>query len=227
MGDSAHGDGSDNPKSNDGDSDSQKYMTPEQFNRAFSAREKAFEKKLASMLDDKFSKFAPAAPAKKPDEGGDGDGEPGDNGMTPAMANMMKSFKSRMTKLENDNKGLRSELSEERNQANKEKMRREVLENLGKHGIEGIHGTHAMGHLVDAAGKVRLSDDGTPVFHNGDFETSLEEGLEEWAKSEEASLYRPPKPDQGSGERGGGSSSLPTQGGDLRSAARDALANIA
>ncbi len=220
MSDSANGNESDNSKSDDGGSDSPKYMTTEQFNRAFSAREKAFEKKLSSLLDDKFSALAPA----KGDSSDGGDGDDGGGDASSDVANALKSIKSRLTKMENDNKLLRNNLSQEREQASTEKMRRQTLDFLAKNGIQGTHGSHAMGHLIDSAGKVRLSEDGTPVFFNGEFEEPLEEGLSSWASGDDSLLYRPPKPDQGSGEHGGGFK--PGVGASPRDLAKAALSAI-
>ena len=227
MADQTHGDGSDNPQSGGGsDSGDKQYMTTEQFNRAFTGMtkrfEKAFESKLESMLSDFASNIQ--APSGQGEGGDDSGGDSGEGGIPPELANQFKSMKSRMTKLENDNKELRGNLQKERQTASMEKMRRSALDELSKHGIQGTRGSHAIGHLVDVSGKIRLNEDGEPVFFNGEFDQPLSEGLEEWANSDEAALYKPPRPDQGSGERGGGVR-IP-EGDDPRSAALRAISAL-
>ena len=224
MADSTHGDESDNSQSGSGSDsgDSKQFMTTEQFNRAFTARTKAFEKQVES----KFDTFLEALKAKTsaaPKTGDSSeDGETG--GEDDGTANAFKAMKSRLTKMERTIKDQNTQLAQRDNQVASEKMRRASIDELSKHGIQGIRATHALGHLVDTTKKVRLGEDGTPVFFNGEYEQPLGEGLEEWAASDEAALYQPPKGDGGSGERGGGMR-IP-QGDDPRSAAIRAIQQI-
>ena len=230
MGDTAHGNGSDNPESGGGSASGNgpQHVTTEQLNKAITGRMKALESKIEkafeAQLDSKLGsileqlKESQASQAKPGDAGDSGDGSPG---VPPALAGQLKALKGRLTKLENENKDLNSKLADEKRQVSQERMGRKTLDALAKNDISGARGIHALGHLTKATDKVRIGADGEPVYFDGEYEVDLETGLAEWAKSEDAAMYRPPKPDRGSGERGGGVK-LP-QGNDLRSKVAQAL----
>lgn len=201
MAEPAHGNGSESPKSDESGSNS--FITSEQLNKAISARFKAFDTKLTKQLDGFLESIKLPTPPKDKEP----DLPPKDGDADDRFAKFERSMKARQTKLENQIKERDEQIGQERSARQVERMRRVAQDELASIGIEGTRGAHALGFLVDATKKVKIGEDGSPVFVDADgLEVPLRDGLADWAKTEDAALYRAPKGSAGSGERPGQSS---------------------
>jgi len=176
-----------NDSSNTVDSED-KPMSSKQFNQALSAREKAFEKRLAKQQEE-FTKLIErlAPPAKE----------------EPQL--------SRTSELERTVKDLSKQLQERDSREKASNLRKLAEQSLRAHGIDAEFTEHALAYLVDAKQAIKYDEDGNVVMVlNGMPYENLDEGMAVWAQSRDAKLYKKPTGAAGSGDgnRRSGSSTL-------------------
>lgn len=155
-----------------------KPMSSKQFNQALSARERAFEKRLAKQQED-FNKILErlAPPVKE----------------EPQL--------SRLAEVERTNKELSKRLQERDDRDRSETMRKVTERSLRAHGIDAEFTDHALAYLIDAKKAIKYDEDGNVVMVlNGMTYDDLDEGMAAWSLTKDAKLYRKPTAAQGSGD---------------------------
>lgn len=162
-----------------GEKPQSKYLTAEDFNRALSNRERAFEKRIAKQQEDfqkLLERFAP--PAKE----------------EPQL--------SRTAELEKTVKELSRSLKDRDERDRQDSLRRTVERSLKSHGIDPEYVDHALAFLVDARKAVKYDSEGNMVMEiNGMAYDDIDEGMSVWANSREAKLYKKPTNAKGSGDQ--------------------------
>lgn len=153
-------------------------MTAEQFNKAMSARERAFEKKMAKR-EEEFTKmierFAP--PAKEEKE------------------------LSRTAELERTVKDLSKNIQERDARDKSMSLRRTAEHALKSHGIDNEFTEHALAYLIDAKNAIRHDEDGNIIMVlNGVEYEDLDTGMAVWSASRDAKLYKSATGSKGSGD---------------------------
>lgn len=109
-------------------------------------------------------------------------------------------------------------------------LRLRVGELLTKHGVDPTRTRHVLALLVDGEKRVKYEADDSDnlLFHDGDADLPLEDGIKGWMKTDDAKLYMPSRGLQGSGgQRAPGprpgarpnSTIQPGEGGSLLAAA--------
>lgn len=189
-------------------------ITLEDVNRAITARNKDFEKKLEAKLGELSGGLAKSLEAKlaellqpkaSPDEAdkpkGDGD-DKGDKSKATQKDPEVTALKSELTKLKNQmlesERRAQAELAKRRDV----EMRQLVTEKLAAHGIDGARAKHALGYLVDVAKTVMLDEHGNVSFRGSDGDPiDVEAGIKSWITTDEAKIYLPPRGATGSGDR--------------------------
>lgn len=187
-------------------------MTADEFNKAFSAREKALQARFAkeqaereAALEQKFSesfgkmleeKLKPKDEPKQP--------KPGE---TPALTKLedhpeWKAQQEKLAQLEKDARKATAERDREREKNRSGHLRTSAQEALTKIGVRPGAMKGAMALLINAEQRIGFSDGGKGdqiVWHdeNG-IEVPLEQGLTTWAKAE-GKEYLPPLNPGGSG----------------------------
>jgi hypothetical protein len=153
-------------------------MTAEQFNRAMTAKEKAFEKRLAKQQEEFQSMLKTFVPAPKEE---------------PQL--------SRTAELEKTVKEL-SRTLQERDQSEKAARLRSVTEKaLINAGVAAEFGEHAVSFLLDAKKAVRYDSSGQIIMTVGGIEyEDLTEGMQAWAATNDAKIYKKPSQAVGSGD---------------------------
>lgn len=203
MSDSTQGNGS--PQDPKGD-DAPKYVTEEQLNRAITARFSDFAKKSEKTLADFLGKvettFAEkltslASASRDEEKPGKGD-DPTASPAYKALQKQLDENKAATAKIE-------AQRAAERAKGRDMGLRQSLTEKLSALGFSGLGLKHAIGVLVDASKAVRYADDdGDDVLmRTEDGDMPLEDGLRQWAKSEDAKLFLPPRGAGGSGNSPG------------------------
>lgn len=154
------------------------YMTAEQFNKALSSREKAFEKRLAqqqSKFEELLTRLAP--PPKEEKE------------------------LSRTAELEKTVKELSRSLQERDSRERDQNLRRMAEQTALQFGIDPEYREHALAYLIDHKKAIRYDSDGSVIFElNGQIYDSVEDGMAAWANSKDAKAYKKPTGAHGSGD---------------------------
>ena len=160
-------------------SEVEKPMTAEQFNKALSSRERAFEKRLAaqqSKFEELIGRLAP--PPKEEKE------------------------LSRTAELEKTVKELSKNLQERDARDKAMSLRQTAEQALLSHGIDAEFRDHALAYLVDHKQAIRYDSDGQIVMVvNGVEYDDLDAGMAVWANSRDAKLYKKASGAAGSGDR--------------------------
>ncbi len=189
------------------------------INSIITSRLKDFQKKqekaladiqaaFSSSLTEQFAKLEGIL-TKKPDAGassGGGTGQPpqaADIESSPIVKGLLK----KVSQLEAANVEAQKEKERIEAQVRDKTLRENVGSALAGLGIDGYRAKHATGHLVDAAKRIRWSEEDPKqlVFVDDDGDAiDIKTGLTGWANTEEAKLYLPPRGTRGSGDRGGG-----------------------
>jgi hypothetical protein len=155
-----------------------KPMSSKQFNQALSAREKAFEKRLAKQQEDFTKLLERLAPPPKEE---------------PAL--------SRTSELERTVKDLSKQLQERDTREKASNLRKVAEQSLRSHGIDAEFTEHALAYLVDAKQAIKYDEDGNVIMVlNGMPYDSIDEGMAVWAQSRDAKLYKKPTGAAGSGD---------------------------
>lgn len=199
--------GNGTPEVSHGESESPKYITEEQLNRAITARFKGLEKKFETSLSEfgtgfasKFeelvaAKFESISPPKEKSASSSSVEE------DPKFRGVMK----QLEELKVQTQKAQQERDTERAKAREVSLRQRVQDELAKHGIDTSRSRHALALLVDAEKRVSYSPDSDDiVFRDSDnTEVDLTTGLKSWIKSDDGKLYMPPRGVSGSGDRQG------------------------
>ncbi len=205
MADGPQGNGA--PEAPQGKGNAPTNAIPEDLNAAMNAAvtgrfrklEATLDKKLSSLGDSLLEKLAAASTEPKPPE------EP-----TPDLSSLPDDPVSKLTaKHQRELNAMRAEmerfkqdkiLTEKR--AQDATLRTMVSSELAKIGISHHHQELALGHLVDSARAVSLSDDGRAYYTDPEtgIEMPLSAGLADWAKTPSGSVFMPPRSAHGSGD---------------------------
>ena len=184
------------------------FMTPDQFNRAWSDRERRLQASFDKRLEELQAKLSPSRDEQPAQPNANAQGE------NPNEAR----FKALEKKLAEREAQLEAE-SSKRARTEEQQLLRAALE---AQGITGARATVLVSHLHGAAGAVRRNKDGRVVFavaRDGyDDELDVAKGVEEWLKTPEGKELAPPRQVGGSGtdpkQRGnvGGAQQKPVRG---------------
>ena len=151
------------------------FMTNEQFDAAIKRRESALEKKFEKKLAELTRTQAPKV----------------DEDKELSRTAVLEKRLQEMTKREQD-RDLRERDSS---------LRNKTINELHKAGIAPEYSEHALAYLVDAKKMIRYSEDGNPVMQVGlDEFDDLAAGIQFWANTKEAKLYKLPSGTSGSGD---------------------------
>lgn len=184
----------------------------EDVNRAITARNKDFEKKLeaklgeltggiAKSLEAKLAELLPKTPADDTDAA-KAKGEGDDKSKAPPKDPEVIALKSELTKIKNQMLESERRAQAEVAKRREVEMRQLVTEKLAAHGIDGARAKHALGYLVDVAKTVVLDESGNVSFRGSDGDPiDVETGIKSWVATDEAKIYLPPRGTTGSGDR--------------------------
>jgi hypothetical protein len=189
-------------------------ITLEDVNRAITARNKDFEKKLEAKLGELTGGITKGLEAKLQElltpkgEGGEGEppkpkgeGDP-EKQKSPPKDPEVIALKSEVTKLKNAQAENERRVQAAEAKRRDVEMRQLVTERLAAHGIDGVRAKHAIGYLVDASRSIVLDESGGVSFRGPDGEpVDLESGIKSWVSTDEAKIYLPPRGTAGSGDR--------------------------
>lgn len=180
--------------------ESPKYMTSDEFNRAFTGRQKAFEKSIAKLLEDRFPQSQPPAHLQQQQE-------PGANPTNPNPPLRMEdtpAYRETRRELEELRKGLvivQAERDQERQRAHDMTKRTMVQERLQAAGITGPHLKFATNEVLAST---RYDDESQSfVFGEGHEALPFDSGVKTWLKTEDARALMPPRGAVGSGSAPG------------------------
>ncbi len=184
------------------------FMTPDQFNRAWTERERRLQASFHRRLEELQAKLSPSRDEQPAQPNANAQGE------SPAEARL-KALEKKLAEREAQ---LEAE-SSKRARTEEQQLLRAALE---AQGITGARATVLVSHLHGAAGAVRRNKDGRVVFavaRDGyDDELDVAKGGEEWLKTPEGKELAPPRQVGGSGtdpkQRGnvGGAQQKPVRG---------------
>lgn len=184
------------------------FMTSDQFNRAWTERERRLQASFDRRLEELQAKLSPSRDEQPAQPNANAQGE------NPNEAR----FKALEKKLAEREAQLEAE-SSKRARTEEQQLLRAALE---AQGITGARATVLVSHLHGAAGAVRRNKDGRVVFaieRDGyDDELDVAKGVEEWLKTPEGKELAPPRQVGGSGtdpkQRGnvGGAHQKPVRG---------------
>lgn len=161
--------------------DKPQYLTSEQFNKALSARERAFEKKMQKLMEDNAKLVEKLSTGTKQEE----------------------EKLSRTAELERTVKELSKNIQQRDARDKANNLRKATEQSLRNHGVDPEFAEHALAYLIDAKQAVKYDDEGNMVMVlNGITYDDLEEGMAVWAQSRDAKLYKKPTNTQGSGDVG-------------------------
>lgn len=205
--------------------DQPQFVTAEQVtqivNQAITSRNTAFEKKvsgllaerdkalaeslttaMSGLLDERFKALAPAPQDDKSKKADKDKKEPATPEASPELKALQEQFAAQqkeVERLKKDADKSAREAADERRKARDVALRQKTLDELGKLQLTGERGALALASLRDQIG---YEDDKSErlVFRKGDEVLGLEDGLKEWAKSEQARILLPPRGTQGSGD---------------------------
>lgn len=208
-------------------------MTAEQFNRAFSARQKAAEKamdaKLSAFAESLASRFS-APPEPVDDDPPDPIVPPGDHAaaLKDAVAKVDSKWRKRQKTTEDQLAQIIAERDAERNKSREASLRAALGDELARAGIVGTQKVHALGYLMNTAKRVTLDDEGGAVFIDPDTKLplTLREGVDQWSKTDDASIYLPPRGASGSGDGDRNGAGAPSQANPKMKAAADLAAML-
>lgn len=156
-------------------SEEEKPMTAKQFNQALSARERAFEKRLARMQEEHNAVLAKLLPKQE----------------EPQL--------SQTAELKRTVSDLQKRLNEQDAREKSYKLRQAAAQELRSRGIDGEYTEHCLAYLMDAKQAIKYDQEGNMVFVIDNIEYALSEGAELWSGSKDAKLYKRPTGAQGSG----------------------------
>lgn len=224
MADDQHGAGADNSDGNGPDNSNgtgePKYATTEQVNeivnKAITGHLKRNNKSLmdemskaqSALVDQIVGKLKP--PSDEDDDDQDEDDEApdasgGGSDLETLVDKRLKAFQRKVERERKKDREVIERLQRERDeakQAKRESDRQAALRRaLEEHGISGKHAAHASTYLDR---HVVFDEDDDLVFRNpGDREDvrALTDGIAQWAKTDDAKFYLPPRGVNGSGDR--------------------------
>lgn len=214
AGTNGNGDGSGNGSGNGAGGEAPKYLTVDEFNKAWSAREKRMMSSFEKSMADAFAKFAP-----KPPPNGDGDedddeepagqgaaaGQQGQGGpqgtpqADPKTAKELRKLQKRLEASEAERAAEKKAREEQTAKSQRDELRAKVSEQLSGAGIAGAKLRGALSLLIEEDKKIRRDQDGAIVFVEGDDEIELAEGLKKWFASDDGKAYLPPRGASGAG----------------------------
>ena len=179
------------------------YLTSEEFNRAFGARERAAEKranetfqKWREVFSSEVAELLTAKLAEQPKP------EKGDKPRTVEDAPEFKALQQQLAKMQDQLKREADLRAQTETKAKDVSLRQRIAEHASKYGIDATRARYLTGHLVDAEKRVRWSDDGEAVLMKmGDDEVDFKEGLTAFLKSDDGKFFLPPTGAAGSGDR--------------------------
>lgn len=175
-------------------------------NGAISSRDKQADKKreqdkndIKKMLDESLAAFKGASSGEGGEGEGKGKGKDKDSVQFATLQRQLEEMKTRSDTFER--KAL-----EERTKSRQSALSQSVQQALAVHGIEGNRARGALALLkTDNRIGFESDDEDNIVFRSDDgIGVSLDVGLRQWVKTEEARVYLPPPNTRGSGSRPGG-----------------------
>ena len=168
------------------------YLTAQEFNRAYSEREKRTLVSIEKALDDRFARFA--ASRTEPDHTGPR-GAPDAVGTIPDP---------RITALEKKLAEAEAHRQKDASERARSEERSALMNALNSQGITGSRATALAAWMHGEANMVRRSKDGRVVFAlpRDGYEDELDvgAGLKDWLATDVGKEFAPPRPAQGSGE---------------------------
>jgi hypothetical protein len=164
-----------------------KYVTADDLAK----RDKALHTRLEKLVQDFEAKIT-ATPQRA-------DVEPQPQGGGVQESPEYKGLVKRLGEMEQRVKTAEECADAERRATADAKMRQSLSDSLTGAGVDPKHLKHAVGYLVDAEKRVRLTDDGTIVYQDGADAFDLATGLKGWLASDDAKLYLAPRGVVGSG----------------------------
>lgn len=201
-----------------GQSEQPKALTPEDFNRAFTARAKDFDKKIEARITEALTsatgklegslleKLGALISGKQAqpdaaDEAVAGQQPQAVAGATgPQKDPEVTALKRQLTEMKNKLAAQDTERENERAALRDSRMRASLGDKLVALGIDAKRVRHAVGFLVDAEKLVSVDSSGGLVFKASDGDViDIESGLREWIGSDDGKLYLPPRGVAGSG----------------------------
>lgn len=204
-----------------GQSEQPKALTPEDFNRAFTARAKDFDKKIEARITEALTNATGKLEGSLLEKlgalisGKQAQPEAAEDGVTaqqsqaaagvagassPQKDPEVTALKRQLTELKNKLTAQDNEREAERAALRDSRMRAALSDKLVAHGIDAKRVKHAVGFLVDAEKIVSVDASGGLVFKASDGDViDIESGLREWIGSDDGKLYLPPRGIAGSG----------------------------
>lgn len=189
-------DGHESPRDSQGESNAPQYVTAEQLNRAITARFAEFSKRQEKSFAELMAKLeTPAAPPQQPEA------KAGETPEMRALTQQLSEMRERLARNER-------EREEATKRANDALSRQKLKDALLARNVTPQH--------VERAAKWLLND-GTVIAENPDAilfrdktagDLPLEDGLNNWVKTEDARLFLASKAAVGSGDRGAGTANV-------------------
>lgn len=194
----------------DGDGEGKKYLTEEQFNKAWTKREARMEKRFSEQLleankgrltkDEVAEMLKGLKPEPKPPKGGDQDNE-----RITALENELKKVRD----TSKEERGLRKRLEQEARDKEALGSLRSILQGAGiSKSKAGVLAKELLGRQI-----VKHTDNGL-TFDYDDETHSLDEGVKAWLGGDEGKEWAPAAPAGGSGARPSSFGGLSTERSD-------------
>lgn len=194
-----------------------KTMTAEEFNRAWTAKERTAEKKqaealakfqeallgnvtgkLEELLSSKFQQDSATPPAQTTPET-----------RLPSIEEspQFKALQGQLAKMQSELRREADLRAQTEAKARDTLLRSRVAEAAATFGVDAKRAKVLVGHLIDSEKKIKWGEDGSSVLmSHEDGDVDVRAGLESFFKSDEGKFFMPPTGAVGSGDR-------PAQGG--------------
>lgn len=177
-------------------------------NQAIAARDKQADKKRQADIDTIKQEFTKALEGVKPVPAEPTDGKDGKNKGGDKESVALQTLQRQLEEQRARSDAFEAKANAERTQRRQVALSQTVSQALGVHGIEGNRARAALALLKnDSRIGFETDDEDNIVFRGEDgLSVSLDVGLRQWAKSEEARVFLPPSNTRGSGSRPNGQS---------------------
>jgi hypothetical protein len=199
-------------------SETQLAQVAEVVNRAISKRTRGLDEKLTTQVAAQLSQFQEAVTASvgellEPIQQRSGDGgEAKGDGEAIKEHPEFKGLQKQLNQVQKALEQSQAEAKAKDEMARGATLRQTLAEGLAAHKIEGVNASHAVGHLIDAAKRVRHDGDQVVFVEEDGDVVDLKTGLADWVKTSDAKLYQSPTGASGSGTRPKGGGSGPSGG---------------